>query len=124
MCPIARTSDGRIVLLFTNNDGSQRGAKHVWDGQGRTRNPQWIALARHCPGETANAGLVFGEPRILAAVDDAGTTNLKTGISMPQFFERHGRYFVMYNINKEHILLDEIPADIMDAMTPSATAHG
>jgi hypothetical protein len=118
MCPLARTTDGRIVLLFTNNDGSQRGAAHVWDGCGRTRNPQWIAVARQVPGEKENAGLVFGPPRILAEVDDSGPVNLKTGISMPQFFERDGRYFVMYNINKEHILLDEIPAATLDALTP------
>jgi hypothetical protein len=107
-----------VVLLFTNNDGFQRGAQHVWDGNGHTRNPQWIVIGRQIPGEKENAGLVFGKPRILAEVDDSENTNLKTGISMPQFFERDGRYFVMYNINKEHILLDEIPAAIMNEMTP------
>ena len=118
MCPIAKTGDGRVVLLFTNNDGSRRGAKHVWDGDGHTRNPQWFAVGRELPGETRNAGLVFGEPRVLCEVDDSGETNLKTGISMPQFFEREGRCFVMYNINKEHLLLDELPAKVLDAMTP------
>jgi len=119
MCPIAKTTDGRIVLLFTNNDGSQRGARHVWDGDGRTRNPQWIAVARATPGETANAGLRFGEPMILADVDDSGEVNLKTGMSMPQFFEREGRYFVCYNVNKEHILLDELSTDVMERLTPA-----
>jgi len=119
MCPIAKTTDGRIVLLFTNNDGSQRGAQHVWDGDGRTRNPQWIVVGRQIPGESRNAGLVFGQPRILVDVDDTGEINLKTGISMPQFFERDGRYFVMYNINKEHLLLDEIPAATLAEMTPA-----
>jgi hypothetical protein len=118
MCPIARTSDGRLVLLFTNNDGSQRGAHHVWDGDGRTRNPQWIAVGRELSGDDRNAGLVFGDPRVLAEVDDSGDTNLKTGISMPQFFEREGRYFVCYNVNKRDILLDEIPATVLDALTP------
>jgi len=119
MCPIATTSDGRLVLLFTNNDGSARGARHVWDGAGRTRNPQWIAVGRAIPGEERNAGLVFGEPMVLVEVDDSGPTNLKTGISMPQFFEREGRYFVMYNINKEHILLDELPPEVMERLTPA-----
>jgi hypothetical protein len=118
MCPIAKTADGRIVLLFTNNDGSQRGARHVWDGDGRTRNPQWIVVGREVPGEAKNAGLIFGEPRVLVEVDDSGPTNLKTGISMPQFFERRGRYFVCYNVNKQDILLDEIPADVLDSLTP------
>ncbi len=118
MCPITRTSDGRVILLFTNNDGSQRGARHVWDGDGRTRNPQYLAVGRELPGETRNAGLVFGQPILLAEVDDSGETNLMTGISMPQFFEREGRYFVMYNINKEHLLLDEIPASVLDNATP------
>ncbi len=118
MCPIALTSDQRIVLLFTNNDGSDRGARHAWDGGGRTRNPQWIAVGRWQPGEERNGGLIFGEPRILVDVDDSGETNLKTGISMPHFFERKGRYFVAYNINKEHLLLDEIPAAVLDEMTP------
>jgi len=118
MCPIAKTRDGRVILLFTNNDGSRRGAAHVWDGDGHTRNPQWFCVGREAPGETRNGGLVFGEPRILCEVDDTGETNLKTGISMPQYFEREGRHFVLYNINKEHLLLDEIPADVIDAMTP------
>lgn len=122
MCPIARTDDGRLVLLFTNNDGNRRGAQHVWDGDGRTRNPQWIAVAREIPGETRNAGLLFGEPIILADVDDSGETNLKTGISMPQFFQREGRSFVCYNINKELILLDEIPAKVLDMLTPELPA--
>ena len=119
MCPIASLSDGRIILLFTNNDGSERGAKHVWEGNGRTRNPQWFAIAKQVPGEKRNGGLVFGEPRILVEVDDSGEANLKTGISMPQFWERDGRYFVAYNINKEHLLLDEIPKSVIDEMTPS-----
>ena len=118
MCPIAQTTDDRFILLFTNNDGARRNARHVWDGDGRTRNPQWITVGRKIPGETRNGGLVFGEPMILAEVDDSGETNLKTGISMPQFFERKGRFFLCYNINKEHILLDEIPADVLDRLTP------
>ncbi len=123
MCPIAKTSDGRIILLFTNNDGSERGAQHVWDGDGRTRNPQWFVVGRQIPSETRNAGLVFGKPRILVDVDDTGEINLKTGISMPQFFERDGRYFIMYNINKEHLLLDEIPATILDEMSPKKPSN-
>ena len=119
MCPIARTSDGSFVLLFTNNDGSRRGARHAWDGDGHTRNPQWFVVGRESPGESRNAGIEFGEPRMLCEVDDGGEVNLKTGISMPQFFEREGRYFVCYNINKEHILLDKIPAALIDEMTPS-----
>lgn len=71
-------------------------------------------MARATPGETANAGLRFGKPLILADVDDSGEVNLKTGISMPQFFEREGRCFVCYNVNKEHILLDELPASALD----------
>lgn len=118
MCPLSRLPDGRLLLLFTNNDGSSRGARHVWDGDGRTRNPQWFAIGRQIPGEQGNAGLVFGRPRILAEVDDGGATNLKTGISMPFYFHRDGGHFVAYNINKEHVLLDEIPADVIDGMTP------
>ena len=118
MCPLAKTSDGRYLLLFCNNDGSRRDARHVWDGDGRTRNPQWIVVGREIPGETRNGGLIFGEPMILAEVDDSGEVNLKTGISMPQFFEREGRYFVCYNVNKEHIVLDEIPTEVLDRLTP------
>lgn len=119
MCPITKTSDGRFVLCFTNNDGSKRGAKHLWEGDGKTRNPQWIVVGCEIPGETRNAGVRFGEPIILAEVDDSGETNLKTGISMPQFLERDGRYFVCYNISKEHLLLDEIPAEVLDKLTPA-----
>lgn len=118
MCPIASLSDGRVFFLFTNNDGSKRNARHVWDGNARTRNPQWFAIGRQIPGEERNAGLVFGEPRILVFADESGPLNLKTGISMPQFFELDKRFFVCYNINKEHILLDEIPAEVIDSMTP------
>jgi len=54
--------------------------------------------------------------RNFGAVGD-GRANLKTGISMPQFFERAGRYFVCYKVNKEHILLDELPAAVMNRLT-------
>jgi hypothetical protein len=118
MCPITKTSDGRIILLFTNNDGTRRGARHVWDGDGHTRNPQWLVVGRELPGETRNAGLVFGEPLKLIEVEDGGEVNLKTGISMPQFLERDGRFFVMYNVNKELLLLDEIPAAVLEQHTP------
>lgn len=118
MCPIAQTTDGRYVLLFTNNDGTDRSAQHVWDGRGKTRNPQWFAVGRYVPDQEKNGGMIFGKPRILAEVDDTGETNLKTGMSMPQFFESNGRYFIMYNSGKEFIHLDEIPAEIMDEMTP------
>lgn len=37
----------------------------------------------------------------------------------PPFFERDGRNFFCYNINKEHILLDEIPAQVLNDLTPS-----
>lgn len=118
MCPVFRRRNGSFVLLFTNNDGSQRKARHLWDGNGRTRNPQWFCVGREIPGESANAGLVFGSPRILAEVDDRGDTTLKTGISMPQFFEYEDRAFVAYNINKEHLFLDEIPSHVLAEMEP------
>lgn len=120
MCPVTQMCDGRIVLLFTNNDGTRRGARHVWDGDGRTRNPQWLVVGREMPGEIRNAGLVFGEPLLLAEVDDSGETNLKTGVSMPQFLERDSGCYVMYNVNKEHVLLDRIPADALAAISPPA----
>lgn len=118
MCPIASLTDGRVFFMFTNNDGSMRNAHHVWDGNGTTRNPQWFVIGRQIPGVEKNAGLIFGTPRILTEVDESGPLNLKTGVSMPQFFEFKKRYFVCYNINKEHILLDEIPAGVIDEMTP------
>lgn len=113
MCPIARVDDHRLILLFTNNDGTRRGARHVWDGDGRTRNPQWFVIGTELPGEARNAGLTFGAAHELAEVDDSGEVNLKTGISMPQFISHRERHFVMYNVNKEHILLDEIQNDTL-----------
>lgn len=110
MCPAALTSNGKVVLLFTDNDGTLRGAQHQWDGDGRTRNPQYFTVGKFVPGEERNGGLAFGDKVLLAEVDDSGTTNLKTGVSMPHFFERDGRSFIAYNVNKEHLLLDEIPA--------------
>lgn len=118
MCPITQLADGRVILLFTNNDGTRRGARHVWEGNGKTRNPQWLAVGRELPGERRNGGLHFGEPLLVAEVDDTGEANLKTGISMPQCFEREGRTFVMYNINKEHLLLDEIPSAVLARHEP------
>lgn len=124
MCPIARLPDGRFILLFTNNDGTRNGAAHVWDGGNRTRNPQWFAIGRDIPGEERNGGLVFGEPRILAEADDEEwpdgfRASACTGIAMPQYISAGGRHFVQYGLKKEHILLDEIPADVIDAMTPT-----
>ncbi len=123
MCPIARLPDGRFILLFTNNDGTKNGAEHVWDGGCRTRNPQWFAIGREKSGEDRNGGLVFGEPRILAEADenegpDGFRASTCTGISMPQYFSHRNRHFVQYGLKKEHILLDEIPVGVIDAMTP------
>jgi hypothetical protein len=124
MCPLARLPDGRFMLLFTNNDGTRNGAAHVWDGGNRTRNPQWFAIAREVPGEERNGGLLFGEPRILAEADDNESpdgfrASTCTGIAMPQYIAAEGRHFVQYGLKKEHILLDEIPASVIDAMTPA-----
>ena len=124
MCPIARLPDGRFILLFTNNDGTKNGAEHVWDGSCRTRNPQWFVIGREISGEDRNGGLVFGEPRILAEADeneapDGFRASTCTGISMPQYIAAAGRHFVQYGLRKEHILLDEIPVSVIDAMTPA-----
>ena len=129
MCPIARLSDGRFMLLFTNNDGTRNGAAHVWDGGCRTRNPQWFVIGREISGEERNGGLVFGEPRVLAAADegeaiDGFRASTCTGISMPQYLGTGGRHFVQYGLKKEHILLDEIPASVIDAMTPAIPQAG
>jgi hypothetical protein len=123
MCPIARLPDGRFILLFINNDGTKNGAEHVWDGGCRTRNPQWFVIGREVPGEQRNGGLIFGEPRILASADesepeDGFTASTCTGIAMPQYIAAEGRHFVQYGLIKEHILLDEIPAEVVDEMTP------
>lgn len=124
MCPLAQLPDGRFMLLFTHNDGTRNGAAHVWDGGCRTRNPQWFAIGREVPGEERNGGLLFGEPRILAEADelespDGFRASTCTGIAMPQYFAADGRHFVQYGLKKEHILLDEIPASVIDAMTPA-----
>ena len=106
-----------------NNDGTKNGAEHVWDGGCRTRNPQWFGIGREIPGEERNGGLIFGEPRILAEADeneapDGFRASTCTGISMPQYIAGDGRHFVQYGLKKEHILLDEIPSSVIDAMTP------
>ncbi|MBP6507241.1 MAG: exo-alpha-sialidase [Opitutaceae bacterium] len=124
MCPLARLPDGRFILLFTNNDGTRNGATHVWDGGNRTRNPQWFVIGRELPGEERNGGLIFGEPRILASASDEESpdgfrASTCTGIAMPQYVHAAGRHFVQYGLKKEHILLDEIPAAVIDAMTPA-----
>ena len=123
MCPLARLPDGRFMLLFTDNDGTRNGATHVWDGGNRTRNPQWFVIGRELPGEERNGGLVFGEPRVLAEADDLEApdgfrASTCTGIAMPQYVHAAGRHFVQYGLKKEHILLDEIPAAVIDEMTP------
>jgi hypothetical protein len=124
MCPLAKMPDGRYILLFTNNDGTRNGAQHVWDGGNRTRSPQWFVVGREIPGEKRNAGLVFGEPRILCEASDEESpdgfrASTCTGISMPQYFSASGRHFIQYGLKKEYILLDEIPTGVIDAMTPS-----
>lgn len=114
MCPVASTTDGRIVLLFTNNDGTDRGAAHIWDEGGTTRNPQWLVVGRAMANVEDNAGLIFGSPFVLAeTAPPTPEEKEKAGISMPQFLQWGQRFFVCYNINKRDILLDEIPPDRM-----------
>lgn len=119
MCPIAKTSDGRFVLLFNNNDGSERGSRHVWDGF-NNRNPLWMTVGLEIQGEKRNGGLLFGKPEIIAEADRVGKMQQGKGdqISMPQFFERNGEYYVCYNIKKYDILLDRIPKEFLDKLTP------
>ncbi len=119
MCPIEKTADGRFVLLFNNNDGSERGSQHVWDGF-NNRNPLWIVVGKEIPGEKRNGGLVFGKPAVVAEADSIGKMQENKGdqISMPQFFERNGKYFICYNIKKYDILIDQIPKEFIDSITP------
>jgi len=118
LCPIARTTDGRCVLLFTNNNGMARGANHIWD-TGKVRNPQWIVAAAET-GAQADAGLWFGDPLILAEAAEGRTRQDQAPgeISMPQFIERKGRFFVCYSLKRRDILLDELPRAMLDAITP------
>ena len=118
MCPIAKTTDDRYVLLFTNNNGLHRGGNHIWD-TGKVRNPQWMVVARET-GAEANAGLWFGDPIIVAQAAE-GRTMQDTAppeISTPQFIEHNGHYFVTYSVKKRDVLVDEIPAAVMEAITP------
>lgn len=118
LCPMTKTSDGRFVLLFCNNNGMQRGGSHIWD-TGKVRNPQWIAVGCDT-GSTRNLGLWFGDPFILAEAAEGRSMQdtVAPEISMPQFIERNGRYFVSYSVKKRDILVDEIPAAVLDGITP------
>jgi hypothetical protein len=60
---------------------------------------------------------------VLAEADDLESpdgfrASTCTGIAMPQYLHAAGRHFVQYGLKKEHILLDEIPAKVLDEMTP------
>ena len=118
LCPMAKMSDGRYILLFTNNNGSSRGATHIWDAD-RARNPQWIVMASETNAE-ANGGLWFGSPMDIAEAADGRTRQDQTRgeISMPQFVERKGQAFVAYSVKRRDILLDELPPAILEALTP------
>jgi hypothetical protein len=119
MCPIAKTSDGHFVLLFNNNDGSMNGSRHVWDGF-NNRNPLWMVVGWEIPAENGNGGLIFGKPEIVAEADKIGKMQQGKGdqISMPQFIEVDGNYYLCYNIKKYDILMDKIPKEFLDKLSP------
>ena len=106
------------AILFSNNNGMQRGASHIWD-TGKARNPQWLVVACEMDAQ-ANAGLWFGQPIIVAeAAEGRSRQDTAPGeISTPQFIERQGRYFVSYSVKKRDILLDEIPPAVLESATP------
>ena len=118
LCPIAKTPDGRLALLFHNNSGFERGASHIWD-TAKVRNPQWLLLAKET-GEAGNAGLWFGDPLIVAEAAEGRTRQdpLPAEIATPQFVERKGHYFVTYSLKTRDILVDELPGPILDAIAP------
>lgn len=112
--PVTRLADGRLVLLFHNNDGSAHGGQDVWDFH-RNRTPLWVAVGRQ--GHVRkNAGLFFKAPRVLLTNDaQPEGADRRTEISYPQFFTFAGRYFVLYNDKKRDIKINEVDPALVDA---------
>jgi len=113
---LARLSDGRFILLFYNNRGDANGGAGPCD-QTRVRTPLWAVVGRELTGATTRQRIVWGSPRVV--IDnhiDVAHTELgeMTEVGDPHFFEWCGRCFIAYSDRRRHVLINEVPPELVD----------
>jgi hypothetical protein len=110
-CPLYRLGDGRLLLVFYDNDGTGHGATgptHIR----RNRTPAWYALGEVIDYPTHPVR--FDGPWILADNDCvAYGPNERTEIaSYPSFFEHDGRAYLWYPDRKHFLLGKDLREDL------------
>jgi hypothetical protein len=104
-CPIHKTADGRVILLFHNAKPNSFG----W----HPRHPLWIAVGHEDSTVGGNAGLVFSAPRELLHNDQVPGGPFKDAeISYPQYYEIAGRQVVVYANKTSEIRISQIPSSM------------
>lgn len=112
--PLTKLRDGRYVLLFHNNNGTANGGAGPYASL-RNRTPLWLAVAREARGIVENAGLIFSAPRVVIenGAEPKGSTG-RTDISYQRFFQRGGRYFIVYNHRKLDINIHAVAPELLE----------
>jgi len=106
-CPLYRLDDGRLLLVFYDNDGTGHGATGPTDIR-RNRTPAWYALGEVVDHPTHPVR--FDGPRVLADNDCVayGPSDRTEIASYPSFFEHGGRAYLWYPDRKHFLLGKEL----------------
>jgi len=117
-CPLYKLADGRLVLVFHNNDGSANGGQGPTDSR-RVRRPVWVAIGREI--SHPDHPMIFTRPQILA--DNGGAAQGPSGHTQigtyPSLFEFEGKVYFWYP-DRKHFLLGKVlgPELLNDAGLP------
>lgn len=113
--PMYQLRDGRLVLIFHNNDGSANGGRGPADYT-KNRSPAWITIGRERNPLPAGdeQPVTFDPPRVLMTNDlvpagPIGRTELATYTSL---FEYEGHAYFWYP-DRKHYLLGRLLDDVL-----------
>jgi hypothetical protein len=110
-CPLYTLDDGRMLLVFFNNDGTGHGANDPKDIR-KNRTPAWYAIGQEVDHPTHP--IAFDGPWILADNDRVpyGPNDRTEIASYPSFFEFDDTAYFWYPDRKHFLLGKDITAEV------------
>ena len=127
-CTMFALRDGRYLCLTNNNPGCRLGFDAFAVGEGRVwnstyivRNPLYLTVGVYDP--SARQPIRFGTPQAWLDSGDVAVGQRKKSSTAPVYCaltEWRGKTMLWYPDRKYYILGREIPADLLDRLTPGA----
>ncbi|MGI5898379.1 MAG: sialidase family protein [Christensenellales bacterium] len=123
-CPIYRLEDGRYLCLTYNNPGKRLGydlfaePAERWAGN-ICRNPLFFMVGVYKADD--EQPIRFGKPHLFMDSDDVAVGARKKSSTAPLYTaitQWHGKNMIWYPDRKYYILGKEIPAELLDELTP------